>query len=114
MRSCAKAATSPIGCSCPSPHSERALIGVVADDGYVAGVSTRTVGRVAQELGLEGISKVTGEGAGEQSQRAREGLPHMPAEGRGAYMWLDALHVNSREDGRIANVAVIVATATND
>jgi transposase-like protein len=29
------------------------------------------------------------------------------------YVWLDAMYVKSREDGRIANVAVIVATGVN-
>lgn len=98
----------------PRRRSERALIGVVAEC-YVKGVSTRKVERVAQELGLEGISKSQVSELAKSLDEQVAAFRTRPLEAEAyPYVWLDALYVKSREDGRIANVAVIVATATND
>ena len=98
----------------PRRRSERALIGVVAEC-YVKGVSTRKVEQVVQQLGLEGISKSQVSELAKSLDEHVQAFRSRPLEAEAyPYVWLDALYVKSREDGRIANVAVIVATATND
>ena len=78
------------------------------------GVSTRRVEDLVQALGCEGISKsqvsricseldgVVGSFLG----RPLDGGPY-------PYLWLDVLTQKVREDGRIVNVSVVVATAVN-
>ena len=97
----------------PRRRSERALLAVV-QQAYVEGVSTRRVEDLVQALGCEGISKsqvsricqeldgVVGPFLG----RPLDGGPY-------PYLWLDALTQKVREDGRIVNVSVVVATAVN-
>jgi transposase-like protein len=98
----------------PRRRSERALINVVAEC-YVKGVSTRKVDAVVQQLGLEGISKSQVSELAKSLDEQVTAFRTRPLEAEAyPYVWLDALYVKSREDGRIANVAVIVATATND
>ena len=98
----------------PRRRSERALIGVVAEC-YVKGISTRKVEKVAQEMGLEGISKSQVSELAKSLDEQVTAFRTRPLEAQAyPYVWLDALYVKSREDGRIANVAVIVATAAND
>lgn len=94
-------------------RSERALLGVVAEC-YVRGVSTRKVDAVVKQLGIEGISKSqVSELAGSLDEQV-EAFRNRPLESEGyPYVWLDAMYVKSREDGRIANVAVVVATGVN-
>jgi len=94
-------------------RSERALLAVV-QQAYVEGVSTRRVDDLVKALGCEGISKsqvsricaeldaVVGSFLG----RPLDGGPYR-------YVWLDALTQQVREDGRIAQVSVVVATAVN-
>ena len=86
----------------------------VVQQAYVEGVSTRRVEDLVQALGCEGISKsqvsricqeldgVVGPFLG----RPLDGGPY-------PYLWLDALTQKVREDGRIVNVSVVVATAVN-
>jgi putative transposase len=94
-------------------RSERALLAVV-QQAYVEGVSTRRVDDLVKALGCEGISKsqvsrICGEldaMVGGFLGRPLDGGPYR-------YVWLDALTQQVREDGRIAQVSVVVATAVN-
>lgn len=96
----------------PRRRSEKALLAVVAE-AYVLGVSTRRVERLMETLGLTGISKSrVSEIAGELDE-AVEAFRHRPLEGEFPYLWLDALEVRCREEGRIVNVSVVVATAVS-
>jgi len=61
----------------PRRRAEQAFVSVIAD-AYLAGVSTRRVAKLVQQLGLEGMSK-PGLQAGEVARRDRRGLPHAPA-----------------------------------
>ena len=98
----------------PRRRSERALISVVAEC-YVKGVSTRKVDRIVQQLGIEGIGKSQVSELAKSLDEQVAAFRSRPLEATAyPYVWLDALYVKSREDGRIANVAVIVATAAND
>lgn len=94
-------------------RSEQALMGVVAEC-YLQGVSTRRVDAVVQQLGIEGISKSQVSELAAHLDAQVEAFRHRRLDSEGyPYVWLDAMYVKSREDGRIANVAVVVATAVN-
>ena len=94
-------------------RSEKALMGVVAEC-YLQGVSTRKVDAVVQQLGIEGISKSQVSELAEHLDAQVDSFRHRRLDSEAyPYVWLDAMYVKSREDGRIANVAVIVATAVN-
>lgn len=98
----------------PRRRSERALIAVVAEC-YVKGVSTRKVDKVIQQLGIEGIGKSQVSELAKSLDAQVSAFRSRPLEARAyPYVWLDAMYVKSREDGRIANVAVVVATAVSD
>jgi putative transposase len=94
-------------------RAERALVAVVAEC-YVRGVSTRRVDGLIKTLGIEHISKsqvsemarsLDGEVAAFRD-RPLDGGPY-------PYLWLDALAVKVREEGRIVKVACVVASAVN-
>ena len=97
----------------PRRRSERALLAVI-QQAYVEGVSTRRVDDLIKALGCEGISKSQVSRICEELdvvveaflQRRLDGSPY-------AYLWLDALTQKVREEGRIVNVCVVVATAVN-
>ena len=97
----------------PRRRSEQALIGVIAE-AYVRGVSTRRVEGLVQQLGIEGISKSQvseiSKGLDEQVQAFLERPLDAAAY---PYLWIDAVMMKSRENGRIANVAVAIATGVN-
>lgn len=98
----------------PRRRSERALIAVVAEC-YVKGVSTRKVDKVIQQLGIEGIGKSQVSELAKSLDEQVSAFRTRPLEAKAyPYVWLDAMYVKSREDGRIANVAVVVATAVTD
>jgi transposase-like protein len=82
--------------------------------GPLEGVSTRRVEDVARALGIEALSK------SQVSDRARsldamvEAFRSRPLDGGPyTYVWVDALVQRVREDGRVQNVAVVLATAVN-
>ncbi len=98
----------------PRRRSERALMNVVAEC-YVKGVSTRKVDKVVAQLGIEGISKSQVSELAKSLDEQVEAFRTRPLEAKAyPYMWLDAMCVKSREAGRIANVAVVVAIGVND
>jgi transposase-like protein len=98
----------------PRRRSERALMSVIAEC-YVKGVSTRKVDKVVEQLGIEGISKSQVSEIASSLDEQVEAFRTRPLEAEAyPYMWLDAMCVKCREDGRIANVAVVVAIGVND
>ena len=96
----------------PRRRSERALLAVI-QQAYVEGVSTRRVDDLVKALGCEGISKsqvsriicqeLDVVWMASWAVAGRWTLP-LPVVGR-------ALTQKVREDGRIVNVSVVVATA---
>ncbi len=98
----------------PRKRAERALVAVVAES-YVKGISTRKVDDLVQTLGIEGISKSQVSELAKSLDEHVQAFRSRPLEASAyPYVWLDALAVKSREGGRIANVAVVLATAVND
>jgi putative transposase len=97
----------------PRRRAERALVAVVAEC-YVRGVSTRRVEGLVHTLGIESLSKsqvsrmATELDAEVAAFRARplDGGPY-------TYLSLDAMTQKVREQGRIVNVAVVIAVGVN-
>jgi len=97
----------------PRRRAEQAFVSVIAD-AYLAGVSTRRVEKLVQQLGVERMSK-------SQVSRLAQSLDQVVEEFRSrplddapyAYVTLDALQVKCREGGRTVNVCVIHAVGVN-
>ena len=94
-------------------RAEQALVTVVAT-AYLLGVSTRRVERLAEQLGVKSLSR----------SRVSEMASHLDAQvaafrerpldaGPYTFVWVDALTVKVREDGRVVNVHALIATAVN-
>ena len=65
----------------PRRRAEQAFVSVIAD-AYLAGVSTRRVEKLVQQLGVERMSKSQVSQARRRARRDRRGLPHPPARRR--------------------------------
>jgi putative transposase len=97
----------------PRRRAEQAFVQVVAEC-YVRGVSTRRVEGLVAQLGIERISKSRVSEMAKELDEAVEAFRTRPLDGGPyTYVWLDALTQKVREDGRIANVAALVATGVN-
>ena len=97
----------------PRRRAEKALVSVVAE-AYVQGVSTRRVDTLVQSMGIEGLSKSQVSEMARSLDGAVEDFRNRPLDaGPYRYLWLDALEIKCREGGRVAPVAVLVATAVN-
>ena len=78
------------------------------------GVSTRKVDALVKSLGCEGISKSQVSRICQELDEVVESFLGRPLDGGPyPYLWLDALTQKVREEGRIVNVSVVVATAVN-
>jgi len=94
-------------------RAERALVAVVAEC-YVKGVSTRRVDGLVKTLGIEGISKSQVAEMAKTLDAEVAAFRSRPLDaGPYPYLWLDALAVKVREQGRIVRCACVVATAVN-
>jgi transposase-like protein len=97
----------------PRRRAERAFVSVIAD-AYLAGVSTRRVEKLVQQLGVERMSK-------SQVSRLAKSLDAIVEDFRTRlldaapypYLVLDALEVKCREGGRTVNACVVHAVAVN-
>ena len=86
----------------------------VIQQAYVEGVSTRRVDDLVKALGCEGISKSQVSRICGELDRVVDSFLDRPLDGGAyCYLWLDALSQKVREEGRIVNVSVAVATAVN-
>jgi putative transposase len=94
-------------------RAEQAFVSVIAD-AYLAGVSTRRVEKLVQQLGVERMSKSQVSRLAKSLDRIVEDFRTRPLEGAPyAYVTLDALVVKCREGGRTVNVCVVHAVAVN-
>jgi putative transposase len=96
----------------PRRRAERAFVQVVCEC-YVRGVSTRRVEGLVRQMGIERISKSRVSQMATELDHAVEAFRTRSLDGPYTYVWLDALTQKVREDGRIANVAALVATGVN-
>jgi len=97
----------------PRRRSERCLIQVVVES-YVRGVSTRRVEGLVQAMGLAGISRSQVSELAKELDQVVESFRDRPLD-QGPYtcLWLDAMSQRVREEGRVVNLATVIATAVN-
>ncbi len=94
----------------PRRRAERALVAVVAEC-YLRGVSTRRVEGLVQTLGIERLSKSQVSVMAKELDAMVESFRSRPLDPAGyPYVWVDALTMRVREEGRIVNVCAVVAT----
>ena len=95
------------------PRAEQAFVSVIAD-AYLAGVSTRRVEKLVQQLGVERMSKSQVSRLAKSLDQIVEDFRTRPLDGAPyAYVTLDALVVKCREGGRTVNVCVMHAVGVN-
>ncbi|WP_433833013.1 IS256 family transposase [Actinoplanes sp. CA-015351] len=94
-------------------RAEQALVSVVATS-YLLGVSTRRVEKLVEQLGVKSLSK------SQVSEMARyldvqvEAFRNRPLDaGPYTFVWVDALVIKVRENGRTVNVHALVAVGVN-
>ena len=97
----------------PRRRAEQAFVSVIAD-AYLAGVSTRRVEKLVQQLGVERMSKSQVSRLAKSLDRIVEDFRTRPLDGAPyAYVTFDALVVKCREGGRTVNVCVVHAVGVN-
>jgi len=96
----------------PRRRAEKALTSVVAE-AYLLGVSTRKVEDLVETLGIERLSKSQVSEMAKELDGVVKSFRERPLKGPYRYVWLDAIEVKCREEGRIVNVACLVAVGVN-
>ncbi len=97
----------------PRRRAEQAFVSVIAD-AYLAGVSTRRVEKLVQQLGVERMSKSQVSRLAKSLDAIVEDFRTRPLEGAPyPYLVLDALEVKCREGGRTVNACVVHAVAVS-
>jgi len=97
----------------PRRRAEQAFVSVIAD-AYLAGVSTRRVEKLVQQLGVERMSKSQVSRLAKSLDQIVEDFRSRPLDGAPyAYVTFDALVVKCREGGRTVNVCVVHAVGVN-
>jgi transposase-like protein len=97
----------------PRRRAEQALVSVIAD-AYLAGVSTRRVEKLVQQLGIERMSKSQVSRLAKSLDEIVEDFRTRPLDAAPyPYVTLDALEVTCREGGRTVNACVVHAVAVN-
>jgi putative transposase len=96
----------------PRRRAEKALTAVVAE-AYLLGVSTRKVEDLVQSLGVEKLSKSQVSVLAKELDVVVNSFRQRRLEEEFRYVWLDALVMKCREEGRIANVACLIAVGVN-
>jgi len=95
-------------------RAESAMITVVADC-YLAGVSTRRLDKLVKTLGIDGLSKSQVSRMAASLDEQVDQFRHRSLVEFGPYAFItaDALTMKLREDGRVINSVVLVATGVN-
>jgi len=94
-------------------RAEQALVSVVAT-AYLLGVSTRRVEKLAEQLGVTSLSRSQVSEMASHLDGQVAAFRERPLDaGPYTFVWLDALTLKVREDGRVVNVHALVATGVN-
>lgn len=96
----------------PRKTAEKALTAVI-QEAWIQGVSTRKVDDLVQALGMTGISKSQVSTLCQEIDTRVQSFLERPLEGDWPYLWLDAIYLKVRQDGRIVSIAAIIATGVN-
>lgn len=98
----------------PRRRSEKALLAVV-QQAYIQGVSTRKVDELLQALGLTGIDKSrVSRICSELDEHVKQFRERSLSETAYPYLWLDALYLKVRQNGRVVSMAVVIAIGVRD
>jgi putative transposase len=96
----------------PRRRAEQALTAVIGE-AYVLGISTRKVEDLVQSLGMERLSKSQVSLLCKELDKTVRSFRERRLDGPWKYVWMDALTFKCRDDGRIVNVAGLVAVGVN-
>jgi putative transposase len=97
----------------PRRRAEQAFVSVIAD-AYLAGISTRRVEKLVQQLGVERMSKSQVSRLAKSLDAIVEDFRTRPLDGAPyPYLTLDALVVKCREGGRTVNACIVHAVGVN-
>lgn len=98
----------------PRRRWEQAFVNVVAT-AYVQGVSTRSMDELVQALGIQGMSRSEVSRMAKKLDAEVEAFRTRPLDETAyPYVWLDAMYVKVRLDGRVRSRAVFVAIGVNE
>jgi putative transposase len=89
-------------------RAERALLAAI-QAAYVEGVSTRKVDELVQALGLTGADKSRVSRICRELDESVAAFRQRPFEAAYRYLWLDALYLKVRQNGRIVHMAEVIA-----
>lgn len=92
----------------PRRRAEQALLNVI-QQAYIEGVSTRKVDDLVRALGLDGIDKSTVSRICQSLDEVVTAFRTRPLDGAYPYLWLDALYLKVRQNGRIVSMTVVIA-----
>lgn len=93
--------------------AEKALVNVI-QQAYIAGVSTRRMEGVVEELGLSGLDKSKVSRMTKELNDEVEAFQNRPLDKRCAYVWLDALYPKVRQNHRIVSQAFVIALGVDE
>jgi len=97
----------------PRRRPEQALLAVV-QQAYIEGVSTRKVDDLVQSLGLSGIDKSAVSRICQQLDEVVATFRNRPLEYAYPYIWLDAVYVKVRINGRVVSQALVIAIGVRE
>ena len=97
----------------PRRPAEKALVNVI-QQAYIAGVSTRKMEGVMEELGLSGLDKSKVSRITKELNDQVEAFRNCPLHTRCAYVWPDALHPKVRQNHPIVSQALVIAVGVDD
>ena len=85
-------------------------------DCYLAGVSTRRMGKLVKQLGIDSLSKFQVSRMAAELDEHVEQFRHRPLADAGPFTFIaaDALTMKVREGGRVINAVVLLATGVNN
>jgi putative transposase len=96
----------------PRRMTEQALLSVI-QEAYIQGISTRSVDKLAEALGLDGMDKSKVSRICENISVRVEEFRSRPVESEYLYLWFDATYIKVREGGRICSKAFIICIGLN-
>lgn len=97
----------------PRRKAEKALVSVL-QEAYVLGVSTRKVDDLVKSLGMSGVSKSEVSRVCADLDEVVAAFRNRPLEGVYPYLWLDATYLKVRENGRVLNMAMVIAVGVRE
>ncbi len=92
----------------PRRMAEKALTAVI-QEATIQGISTRSVDDLVQAMGGQACRRAKSAGSARRSTSGSARSLPGPSRAIGRILWIDAIYVRVRQDGRIVSVAVIVA-----